>query len=65
LYNILDVYESEEGVKMIRIGDPWANSPKLLEDGAGIYDVEYETFLESFNKLVIVKVKKSCELFNS
>jgi hypothetical protein len=50
---------------MIRIGDPWANSPKLLEDGAGIYDVEYETFLESFNKLVIVKVKKSCELFNS
>ena len=59
LYVIRDIIQENERF-IIRIADPWANAPNLIEDQGnnGIYDLNYEVFIESFNKLLLVKVFK-------
>ncbi len=54
----MDIIE-EDDTFMVRIGDPWANAPNLMEDqdNGGVYDIAYAVFLESFNKLLLVKVE--------
>ena len=58
MYIIRDIIE-EDGRFIVRIADPWANAPNLMEDeeNNGIYDINYDLFIESFNKLLLVKVK--------
>ena len=57
IYIILDVVE-EDGRRIVKIGDPWANAPDLMEDQEvrGVYNIEFNTFLETFTKLLLVKV---------
>jgi len=56
IYIILDVVQ-EDGRNIIKLGDPWANASDLMEDQEvrGVYSIEFNTFLETFTKLLLVK----------
>ncbi len=57
IYIIYDI-EEKGNSRFIKIADPWALSPPLVgKNATGLYDVNYDVALESFDRLILVKVR--------
>lgn len=57
MYVILNI-EEKNGIRILKIADPWGNGPNILGEKKkqAIVDIEFSVFLESFTRLIFIKV---------